>query len=615
MRRLSIVVGAFVAIAVTYSVVVPLFEAPDELQHFATIDYIGRYKWFPPLGEPGQHLWDQETLQAPIYYWAAAALTFWLDTSDLGEQAVLQPKANVGDATLPGKKNAFLHPASQSFPYRGTTLAVHLARLFSIALGAGTIALTFLTARLLFERHPMREQIALLSAALLAFVPQFIFIHSSVNNDTAIIFTSTLSLYLLLLIAVHGLTVKRAVALGIAVGLMALSKLTGTVLALVALSSLPLLSSPAPGNGEGKQRTSLNAPVRRRAGLTIAAGLTLLVCGWWYVRNQFVYGDPLALGAFLNFVGGNTGIPAVSTKLLVDQFRLLRFSTWGLFGHISVLMQPTWVYLWFDAITLTGLLTAAFCAWRTWARLRPVNFTALGIFAFQYRAMLMTLIWAVTVLALAARWFFAAGIQGRLIYPAMPALIVLIAAGLLRLPLPKKSLAVAVVAPTLMIAIAAVPLYLIPAYSPPRVIAQLPASATATSISLANEIELEGYAVWQEANLLHIDLYWRALARPSFDYTVALRLVQSDGALWLDYVNYPGMGTTFPTTWQAGELRHDPYQFDVNRFSAVAEPLRMIVGLFDRRSGEMLAISGWHDVQEDGWATLTYVSISSQSTK
>ncbi|MBI4316182.1 MAG: hypothetical protein HY679_09615, partial [Chloroflexi bacterium] len=110
---LAILVALFVSLALAYSVAIPLFEAPDELQHFATLNYIARYQWFPSLGQPGQHLWDQEALQAPLYYLLGAAATGWVDTSDFSRQAVLQPKPNIGDATLPGKKNAFLHGPAQ----------------------------------------------------------------------------------------------------------------------------------------------------------------------------------------------------------------------------------------------------------------------------------------------------------------------------------------------------------------------------------------------------------------------------------------------------------------------------------------------------------------------
>ncbi len=612
MRRLFPVLVAFVLLGFAYSLAIPIFEAPDELQHFATLNYIARYQWFPPLGQPGEHLWDQEALQAPLYYLLGAAATAWVDTSDFSRQAVLQPKPNIGDATLPGKKNAFLHGPAQAFPYRGTTLAVHLARWLSVLLGAGTVALTFVAAAhafapprkpgeavsLLPPPTPRAVWLATLSAAWLAFIPQFIFIHASANNDTAMTFTATLTLVALLWLARNGVTLRRAAWLGAAIGLMILSKLTGTALAVVALGLLLILARRAP-------------PAAVAALAALAAG------GWWYARNQWVYGDPLALGAFLRFVGGNTGIKAVSPTALIGQFRLLRFSTWGLFGHISLLMQPTAIYSVYDALAAVGVAGAAvgLLAALALALRRGGAVQGMRQFAAKYSALAICAVWLAAVLAVAARWFFAAGIQGRLIFPGLPALGILIVYGLdvwltrlggARLPervYPALTLGVGV--PMLGMAIAVVPLYLAPAYLPPPLVARVPAGVVPVAITFADEIALRGYTIARDGDMLRLTFYWDTLRAPSADYTVAIRLVRGDGSFWLDYVNYPGMGTTLPTTWRPGELRRDEYVFDLKRFDPAPAPLRLIVGYFDPRTRAMTPVSGWSDMREAGWATLT----------
>jgi len=268
MRPLSGLLAVFILLGFVYSVSTPIFETPDELQHYATAHYIAHSASFPPLGKIGEYLWEQEALQPPLYYWLTAAATFWVDTSDLTQHAILQPKANIGDPALPGKKNAFLHPPTQAFPYHGTTLAVHIGRWLSVLLGAGTVALTYLAAQFVFSEQPpslhappatlhaspwtfdvlrftfhaprlassasrityhvSRETmedywLPLLSAALLAFLPQFLFIHASFSNDSLITFASALTLVLLLWMAREGVSRRRAALLGVAIGLMALS--------------------------------------------------------------------------------------------------------------------------------------------------------------------------------------------------------------------------------------------------------------------------------------------------------------------------------------------------------------------------------------------------------
>jgi 4-amino-4-deoxy-L-arabinose transferase-like glycosyltransferase len=641
MRLLYFLLAVFALLGLAYSLTVPLFEAPDELQHYATIQYIARYWWFPPLGQPGEHLWDQEALQAPLYYWLGAAATAPADTSDFARQAVLQPKSNIGDATLPGKKNAFLHGPEQAFPYRGTALAVHIARALSLLFGLGTVALAFVAARFVFETTDLENStdrsdplhspnpLSLLAAAFLAFIPQFLFIHASANNDTAITFTATFTLAMLLWIARDGVTLRRAVLLGLAIGLMALSKLMGTVLAAVAVGLFVLFTPRAPTQTDRRRRATTGRPLRRRLALGVILGVAAAVSGWWYVRNQIVYGDPLALGAFLKFVGGNLDIPPLTAGLLWQQFRLLRFSTWGLFGHISVLMEPTWIYLIYDLIAFVGVLGVVIGAGRVLINIVQRQGVIAGVisFAAENRALAILVLWLGAVLAIAGRWFFAAGIQGRLIFPGLPALAILIIYGwrtiisycVLRIvgntEYAIRNTQYALTGLIILMATfaaAVVPLYLLPAYSPPPLVKTVPAEAASTEIKFADEIALRGYTIARNNNQLLITFYWETLRTPPVNYTLAIRLVRPDGSFWLDYVNYPGMGTSLPTTWKPGELRRDEYIFDLKRFEPANEPLRLIVGWFDPRTRMMTTVSGWEDVREAGWATLTQATLNDQ---
>lgn len=584
---------AFVLLGLAYSAATPIFETPDELQHYAHVNYIARYWWFPPLGKTGEHLWDQQAAQAPLFYWTAAVATSWVDTSDFAQQAVLQPKANIGDATLPGKKNAYLHGPSQVFPYHNTTLAVHICRWLSVLLGAGTVCFTYLSARLILKNH----WLAFLSAGVVAFIPQFIFINASCTNDSAVTFTSTLALFCLLWIVQNGLTPKRATLFGLVLGLMALSKLIGTVLAGVGL-------------------VLLFVATRRWREMLVSAFVFGFVAGWWYVRNQLTYGDPFALNAFLNVVGGNLEIPDMSLSSLWDQFRLLRFSLWGLFGHISVLMRPEWIYLFFDFSALFGL--AGFIWWLgrdVFIALRQsltATFRSLTTYLVSRKLLVITVIWLSTVLALGARWFFAAGIQGRLIFPGLAAGAVLWTLGATTIfqRLSPRVFALSVTLPMAAFAVAVVPAYLVPVYSPPPLVTQIPADVNATDIQFGDSVALRGYTIARQADELHLTFYWEALRTPNVDYTVAIRLVRPDGSFWLDYVNYPGMGTSLPTTWQSGELRADEYVFDVDRFPPESASLQLIVGFFDPINRDMLPVSNWDDIREAGWATLAELQIT-----
>ena len=76
--------------------------------------------------------------------------------------------------------NAGLHGSGDTFPYRGQALSLHLARLVSSLMGAGTVLLIFVLAAEMFPEHPT---VAWLAAGMAALDPQFLFISGSVNND------------------------------------------------------------------------------------------------------------------------------------------------------------------------------------------------------------------------------------------------------------------------------------------------------------------------------------------------------------------------------------------------------------------------------------------------
>ena len=80
------------------------------------------------------------------------------------------------------------HSQREDFPWRGTTLAIHLARLVSLAFGALTVWATWGLAR---EVYPDSPLIALGAAALVAFTPQFVFISSVTSNDSSAAALST----------------------------------------------------------------------------------------------------------------------------------------------------------------------------------------------------------------------------------------------------------------------------------------------------------------------------------------------------------------------------------------------------------------------------------------
>ena len=162
-RGLAVVLTAFFVLGLVYGTVTPLFERPDEIQHYFHVKHIADGKGLRVLKPQGEALYGQEGGQPSLYYLLGAATTFWIDTSDAEELLEYNPYVNLGVPGRDGNKNVILHTARESFPYQGTTLAVHLLRYGSLLFGVVTIAATYFLAQEVFRGT---QAVALAAAVL-----------------------------------------------------------------------------------------------------------------------------------------------------------------------------------------------------------------------------------------------------------------------------------------------------------------------------------------------------------------------------------------------------------------------------------------------------------------
>jgi len=79
---IGLILIAFIGLGVTYSLVTPVFEAPDEIQHYFYVKYLADERSLPALTIPEEEAFQQEGSQPPLYYLLGALATFWIDTAD-----------------------------------------------------------------------------------------------------------------------------------------------------------------------------------------------------------------------------------------------------------------------------------------------------------------------------------------------------------------------------------------------------------------------------------------------------------------------------------------------------------------------------------------------------
>ena len=166
---------AFILLASLYNIITPPFETPDEVGHFYNIFHILTTHTLPNQYSSN----SGEAHQPPLYYWLAGIGASFADLRD--RTGVFRPNPQFMGAGKGGMQiNAGLHGSGDTFPYRGQALALHLARLVSSLMGAGTVLLIFVLAAEMFPDQPTA---AWLAAGLAALNPQFLFMSGSVNND------------------------------------------------------------------------------------------------------------------------------------------------------------------------------------------------------------------------------------------------------------------------------------------------------------------------------------------------------------------------------------------------------------------------------------------------
>jgi hypothetical protein len=223
-----------------------------------------------------------------------------------------------------------------------------IARTASVAAYVGTVGFAFGTARRLF---PDDRQVALLTVAVVAFLPQFAFTGAYVNNDALAALESAAVLWLLSALRWERPPARQLLALGFLVGALMITKYTVYPVALVAAMTplVPALWRPA-------------ELIRR--GVVIALA-TVATAGWWFARNWTLYGELVPSQVIANAkaeAGGNTlfvpvkhGFNVLTLSADTNFWTVTLQSFVGVFGYMDVFLAPVLYWLCLALAALAGL--------------------------------------------------------------------------------------------------------------------------------------------------------------------------------------------------------------------------------------------------------------------
>ncbi len=624
-RLLALILILFVLLGFIYALITPPFEASDELWHYPMIQHLADGNplpvqvFDPALAGP----WNQEASQPPLYYYLGAALTFWIDQSDMPAVRLLNPHVDNGVITPDGNNNLAIHDPAADL-WAGALLALHIVRLFSVLLGAVTVWLTY---RIAGETAPDRPEIALGAAAINAFLPMFLFISGAVNNDNLAVLLASLALLLLIRIVTRRRVTYFPVhwwewaTAGVVIGLAALTKegtlgLLPMAFGTAVVAAWQILAAGEQGGGGAGEQSIVSAPVRPRSSassairglLSAIAFITipvLLIAGWWYYRNIVLYGDWLGWSAFMAVLG-QRGHPASLIQLWGERRGFL-MSFWGLFGGVNVSMSP-WVYAVLNAVLVASvlgfvvylgrLLRLELGHWR--ARTEDGWFARLLRIVERHFGLIVNLIFAAAVVYGLIQWATTTwSSQGRLVFTAIASLATLMALGLAGW-LPRKPAAAVLGAFGVflfLIAAAAPWVWIRPTYQPPAASASL---SERLGVTFGDRMRLAGYEVetgdLRPGDPVRVRLEWKILQPMDRDWSVFIHL--NDPVLGRPIAQrdmYPGAGLLATHLLEPGRTVIDEYVLTVPPTAVAPAELELVVGLYDFATGERLLLPDGRD--------------------
>jgi 4-amino-4-deoxy-L-arabinose transferase-like glycosyltransferase len=288
---------------------------------------------------------------------------------------------------------------------------IWLVRVLSALLVAPLPLLCWLTAR----RLTSDLRVALAAAVLPLTIPQLAHIAGSVSNDGLLILSVGVATVGVAAVLAGDLRARTALLIGGATGLALLTKGFALALPVVIVVAYALAwRRTGRGGGRGAVRAAVGSG-------TLALGLAAALGGWWYARNVVLYGavQPEAFPF--------ADLPALPAEPVVDfgywlpyaaSRYVLRF--WGQVGWVEVPLP--WPLVWL----LAALLAAGVAGGLLLRRSALTRGTAAVLLLPLAGIASIVLLGA---LGLYLRTGVPAGVQGRYLFPALPGLALVAAAG------------------------------------------------------------------------------------------------------------------------------------------------------------------------------------------
>ena len=266
-------------------------------------------------------------------------------------------------------------------------------------------------------------------------------------------------------------------------------------------------------------------------------------------------------------------------------------SYWGFFGGVNV-PAPAWVYWLLSLLGLAGLLGVPLYLWRR-NREQPLSAT-------QWLQVGLVALWPVVVFVSLVRWtLMTIASQGRLMFPALTALSLLMAMGLAAwLPRQRRGVVRAesplttLMGGVLLISAVTLPYSTIrPAYAIPRSCASRtwPGRISHWTLNSATVCGSSAIARTERQPLpgesVALTFYWQCLSPLTENYSVFAHLLAANDLVIAQRDMYPGQGTYPTTLWSVGDILADTYVLHVPLAAMTPSEAQFEVGLYRLETG------------------------------
>jgi hypothetical protein len=406
-RWLSVIFCLYFLLAVGYSLLMPIWEAPDEGAHFHLAWYLARKDQYATEEK------NYEAAQPRGYYYFGSIIIRALDK--------INP--DFSDYTYPHEFKYNIRIPERRFDWNAENyrflLGVYMLRWVNILFGALSLWLNWKAFQLIAPDSPWLRIAAL---ALMALTPQYLHIMSSVNNDTLGTVAGALLFYLAIQIVSRRSNVfSRSAQPATIQQVQPATEVATTFLSLLTVILAIILPLT----------TKLTV-------LPVSAAVLLIITGKWFYTFQskrwlIISGFVILVCAGLLYVFFPETVRTAESEITWRLFGLRKKGVdleylqtisrqilqtyWGKVGWLAVGL-PAWVV---NSLTALGVVGAALHIYRL-IKLKTKE-PQLTLWAATFMIALFT------TLAVARNGLTTGATQGRLLFPAIGALSILMVSG------------------------------------------------------------------------------------------------------------------------------------------------------------------------------------------